>query len=48
MGNTLIQVSDELWEKLNSMKDRKTKTFEMVIHKLIKMEETENEHKKDN
>jgi len=42
MGRTTIQISDELWEKLNSMKRklglRKEETFENVLKRLIKME----------
>ena len=39
---TLIQVSDELWEYLNSHKDRNTKTFEDVIWRFIR-EDDKNE-----
>lgn len=36
MGNTLIQVSDELWKELNDMKTAEDKTFEDVIQKILK------------
>ena len=32
---TTIQISDELWEKLNSMKTAREKTFEDVLNNLI-------------
>ena len=38
MGKTLIQISDELWSKLNSMKTPDDKTFEEVIWRIIKNE----------
>lgn len=31
----MIQISDELWKKLNDLKTPKTKTFEEVIEGLI-------------
>jgi len=43
MGNTLIQISDELWEKLNSKKDRNTKSFEEVIWKLLEIKKNDKE-----
>ena len=38
MGKTLIQISDELWSKLNSIKTPDDKTFEEVIWRIIKNE----------
>ena len=35
MGTT-IKISDELWQKLNSMKTPEDKTFEEVIWRIIK------------
>jgi len=35
MGTT-IKISDELWEKLNSLKTPKEKTFEEVLQRIIK------------
>lgn len=35
----MIQISDELWEKLNSKKDRNTKSFEDVIWRLLEENE---------
>jgi len=32
---TMIKISDELWEYLNSQKDRDYKTFEKVIWRFI-------------
>jgi predicted CopG family antitoxin len=37
--STTIQVSDELWEKLNRMKTKDDKTFEDVLWNLIKKKE---------
>lgn len=34
MGTT-IKISDELWEKLNSMKTANEKTFEEVLWRII-------------
>ncbi len=33
--STTIQISDELWNKLNSMKTPDEKTFEEVLKRLI-------------
>lgn len=38
-NKTLIQISDVLWEYLNSHKTRDCKTFEEVIWGFIKLEE---------
>jgi len=35
-GKTLIQISNELWLKLNQMKTPDKKTFEEVIWRLVR------------
>tara|TARA_R110000787_G_scaffold203159_1_gene313679 strand:+ start:2895 stop:3023 length:129 start_codon:yes stop_codon:yes gene_type:complete len=35
MGNTLIQISDELWKELNDRKTPDNKSFEEVIWKIL-------------
>ena len=41
---TTIQISDEVWEKLNAMKKKRGETFEDILRRLL---HTQTKHKKE-